>query len=569
MITTQNDGQLLRPDTAMLHPSPTNPRKTFAAEALQELADSIVQHGILQPIVVREMSDDMRQRLGTDCRLEIVAGERRWRAACLAGLQTVPVLLRGLTDAQVINLQIIENLQREGLSPIEEAEGFGQLQAAGMSGPQIAAKVCRTVSYIYAKLKLLALCPEAHEAVRNGTLIESIAVLIARIPVAALQLDALAVATQRDEYTGDLPSFRAVKTHITTAYTRNLAKAPFDIHDAGLTDCGACTACPHNLATQNEGTANVCTNPPCFDDKRNAHNVRALDLPPETPRVEIPRAPGSIGGPTNWTDYDAAGYRLLSGINHGEGRTPAERRSYADWLKANGESVPLAVHLDPFTGDARIIAAKADLIAAAERIAQAKAAETPDPITEPTETPSPTPQAATATTAPEEQPAPKKEAPQRPAAHAPAATSKHANEQYRAALRRACRTSPPLLIAWPLTRLIARLVASKVGGHITDGATESDCIAFLVAYLTDSANLDGEAALEELADALNIDHASIRDCNPSSRAPAAGHPIKYRHPENHAINWSGKGRKPQWITDWIAAGKSLSDLESNAQETAS
>ena len=177
MITTQNAGQILHPDTAMLHPSPTNPRKTFAAEALQELADSIVQHGILQPIVVREMSDDMRQRLGTDCRLEIVAGERRWRAACLAGLQTVPVLLRDLTDAQVVSLQIIENLQREGLSAIEEVEGFGQLQSNGMTGPQIAAQVCRSISYVYAKLKLLALCPEAREAVRNGTLIESIAVL--------------------------------------------------------------------------------------------------------------------------------------------------------------------------------------------------------------------------------------------------------------------------------------------------------------------------------------------------------------------------------------------------------
>ena len=105
---TQDDGQLLRPDTVMLHPSPTNPRKTFAEASLQELAESIKQHGIMQPIVVREMPEAMRLQFGTEARLEIVAGERRWRAANIAGLPTVPVLLRDLTDEQVISLQIIE-----------------------------------------------------------------------------------------------------------------------------------------------------------------------------------------------------------------------------------------------------------------------------------------------------------------------------------------------------------------------------------------------------------------------------------------------------------------------------
>ena len=565
MITTQNDGQLLRPDTAMLYPSPTNPRKTFAAEALQELADSIRQHGILQPIVVREMSDDMRQRLGTDCRLEIVAGERRWRAACLAGLQTVPVLLRDLTDAQVFSLQIIENLQREGLSAIEEAEGFGQLQSNGMTGPQIAAQVCRSISYVYAKLKLLALRPEAREAVRNGTLIESIAVLIARIPVAALQLDALAVATQRDEYTSELPSFRRVKTHITTAYTRNLAKAPFDINDASLTDCGACTACPHNLANQNDGTANVCTNPPCFDDKRNAHNVRALDLPPETPRIEIPRSPGSIGGPTNWTDYDAAGYRLLSGINHGEGRAPAEQRSYADWLKAYGESVPLAVHIDPFTSDARIIASKADLIAAAERIAQAKAAETPEPITEPTETPSPTPQASTAAKAPPEQPVAKKEAPQQSATEAAQLAAVQARAQSEWAQAQALQSeicqNPPLLITWPITKLIAEYMLDT---KIDEEETESDCIAYIVKTLSQRAKALGLPELITLAKSLNIDIEHIQQQHPipaATDSTVTNNPhTRYRHPENPAICWSGKGRKPQWVTEWLANGGDISDL---------
>ena len=228
MTIHTHDGQLIEPDVAMLTPSPTNPRRTFDAEALRGLADSIADHGIMQPIVVRELSDDTRRQLGTEARLEIIAGERRWLAAQLAGLQTVPCILRNPPDDAVERLQIIENLQREGLSPIEEAEGFGRLAAQGLSAEQIAATVGKSKAYVYAKLKLRALCDDVARALHQGKLSESVALQIARIPVPDLQRDALAAVTQPDEYTGEVMSFRRAKAHILQSYTRNLAKAAFD-----------------------------------------------------------------------------------------------------------------------------------------------------------------------------------------------------------------------------------------------------------------------------------------------------------------------------------------------------
>jgi len=271
----QDDGQLLRPDTCMLHPSPTNPRKTFAEEPLQELAESIKQHGIMQPIVVREMPEDMRQRLNTEARLEIVAGERRWRAANIAGLPTVPVLLRDLTDEQVISLQIIENLQREGLSAIEEAEGYEVLRKQGMSAGQIADSVNKSKAYIHAKLKLLELCPEGRDKLRAGELSESVALLVARVP-ASLQARAVARVCETD-YSGNRPSVRTAANILQHHFTKDLGYAWFAQDDEILVaDAGPCNTCPKRLGNQtnDEDDADVCTDPICFELKQTTHKDR-------------------------------------------------------------------------------------------------------------------------------------------------------------------------------------------------------------------------------------------------------------------------------------------------------
>src|SRR5213595_823521 len=136
---------------ASITPSPLQPRKDFAREALQELIDSIRQHGIIQPLIVRQV--------GT--RFELIAGERRWRAAQELGLTTVPAILRTANDLEVLELSLIENLQRADLNPIEEAQGYARLaNEFGMRQEDIAVKVGRSRAAVANALRLLDLHPQ-------------------------------------------------------------------------------------------------------------------------------------------------------------------------------------------------------------------------------------------------------------------------------------------------------------------------------------------------------------------------------------------------------------------------
>jgi ParB family transcriptional regulator, chromosome partitioning protein len=132
-------------------PSPLQPRKDFAPEALQELVDSIRQHGIIQPLIVRH----------TNGRHELIAGERRWRAAQEAGLTRVPVIIRTASDLEVLELSLIENLQRTDLNPIEEAQGYARLAGEfGMRQEDIALKVGRSRAAVANSMRLLDLHPQ-------------------------------------------------------------------------------------------------------------------------------------------------------------------------------------------------------------------------------------------------------------------------------------------------------------------------------------------------------------------------------------------------------------------------
>jgi ParB family chromosome partitioning protein len=136
---------------ASIVPSPLQPRKDFAHEALQELIDSIRQHGIIQPLIVRQA--------GT--RFELIAGERRWRAAQEVGLMQVPVIIRRASDLEVLEISLIENLQRADLNPIEEAQGYARLaNEFGMRQEDIAAKVGRSRAAVANAMRLLDLHPQ-------------------------------------------------------------------------------------------------------------------------------------------------------------------------------------------------------------------------------------------------------------------------------------------------------------------------------------------------------------------------------------------------------------------------
>jgi len=132
-------------------PSALQPRKDFGREALQELIDSIRQHGIIQPLIVRQVG----------ARFELIAGERRWRAAQEIGLATVPAIVRTASDLEVLELSLIENLQRADLNPIEEAQGYARLaNEFGMRQEDIALKVGRSRAAVANALRLLDLHPQ-------------------------------------------------------------------------------------------------------------------------------------------------------------------------------------------------------------------------------------------------------------------------------------------------------------------------------------------------------------------------------------------------------------------------
>jgi ParB family chromosome partitioning protein len=134
-----------------IFPSALQPRKDFAREALQELIDSIRQHGIIQPLIVREAG----------ARFELIAGERRWRAAQEIGLTEVPAIIRSANDLEVLELSLIENLQRADLNAIEEAQGYARLaNEFGMRQEDIALKVGRSRAAVANALRLLDLHPQ-------------------------------------------------------------------------------------------------------------------------------------------------------------------------------------------------------------------------------------------------------------------------------------------------------------------------------------------------------------------------------------------------------------------------
>ena len=266
---------------AQLFPSPTNPRKDFAPEALQELSESIKVHGVLQPLLARVRKGTH----GRDARAttyEIVCGERRWRAAKLAGLKEVPALVRPLDDRQVVEMQVIENLQRADLNAMEEAQGYDVLiHKHGVKAEELAARIGKSRSHIFCRLKLLALCPKGREALFQGKIKAEVGLLIARIPDVKLQEKAL-YEVSGDRWNDEPMSFRKAAAWIKSECMLKLSGAPWPLKDGDLVPAaGACVACPKRTGNQKEvfsdvGSADVCTDPGCYARKKEAWTARTL-----------------------------------------------------------------------------------------------------------------------------------------------------------------------------------------------------------------------------------------------------------------------------------------------------
>lgn len=307
-------------------PSKTNPRKHFDESALAELAKSIKQHGVAQPILVRPLPTTETQ---IDC-VEIVAGERRYRASKLAGRETIPAIVRDMTDAEALEIQVIENLQRQDVHPIEEAEGYEQLMKQhGYTADQLAEKVGKSRSYIYGRLKFCALAPATREAFFDGKLSASTALLIARIP--SLQLQELATAELTDE--DDPLSYRQACEYLQQRYMLDLSRAPFSQTDAKLVSAaGSCQACPKRTGNQPElyadvKRADICTDPDCFAVKRIAHGQKAIA---QAKKKGIP-----VYTPDEYNNDDGAKTENL--VSADENLWAFERRNASDNWKKVGD----------------------------------------------------------------------------------------------------------------------------------------------------------------------------------------------------------------------------------------
>ncbi|HCW79690.1 MAG TPA: stage 0 sporulation protein J [Ruminococcaceae bacterium] len=158
--TEEHTAMMLK--TSELEPNRNQPRRSFNEQALAELADSISKHGVLQPLLVRPLVSGGYQ---------IVAGERRWRAARMAGIDEVPAVVRDMSEEEVMEVALIENLQREDLNPLEEAEGYQSLMKTyGMTQDDVAKTVGKSRPAVTNALRLLSLPPEVKKLVESGTI---------------------------------------------------------------------------------------------------------------------------------------------------------------------------------------------------------------------------------------------------------------------------------------------------------------------------------------------------------------------------------------------------------------
>ena len=252
--------------------SKTNPRKHFDPETLADLAENIKTHGVLQPILVRP--DGKKHQL--------VVGERRFRASKQAKLKTIPAITKKLTDQEAFELQMIENLQRQDLTEIEEARGYRyMLDKFGYKAEDLAEKINKSRAYIYGRLKLASLCKKGQKALEKGEIAASTGLLIARIPAKDQQEKALKEITEED-WREDTMSYREAKSHIEEHYMVRLKGCGFSKKDAKLLPkAGPCTTCPKLTGNQKDlypnTSADVCTDPECFRAKTEANQTILIE----------------------------------------------------------------------------------------------------------------------------------------------------------------------------------------------------------------------------------------------------------------------------------------------------
>jgi ParB/RepB/Spo0J family partition protein len=332
-------------------------RKHRTAQDIKEIGDTLKSVGQIHPILVRpDPLAEVRKSDDGDPLYEVVAGEGRYLGAEYADIDELRAEVRELSDEQVEEIQLIENLRRKGLHELVEAEGYEALMKRGHSVEQIVEETGATSkAYVYARLKLLALCEDARQIFRDGKVSASIALLIARIPVADLQKKAVEHIT-KPTWSGDPMSYRDAARYVQETFMLRLTAAPFLLTDAKLVPgAGACGPCPMRTGNSPDlfgdiGSADVCTNPQCFKAKKDAHLKRELDAAKNNytgMRVIRGEQARRVLGDTRYTHANKA--RLRNGFARPTDKCPDDKkkRTYAELA---GKDAPMVLLQNPDTG---------------------------------------------------------------------------------------------------------------------------------------------------------------------------------------------------------------------------
>lgn len=248
--------QITMLSVATIARNPRNPRKHFDKEKLAELTESVKRHGVLQPVLVRVLADGY----------ELVAGERRWTAACEAGLAELPAIVRELDDDAAFEISVIENSHREDVNPADEAAAFAEYMKRSKYGDadavqQLADKIGHPPAYVKRRLALNGLIAPAREALAGGAMPIGTAMQMARLPQ-PLQKKVHA------ELRGEEYSWREVRWSVGRLLCE-LARAPFD--KAGCAKCGHNGGNEVDLFGESETYDGRCLKPECFQRKLAEH----------------------------------------------------------------------------------------------------------------------------------------------------------------------------------------------------------------------------------------------------------------------------------------------------------
>jgi ParB family transcriptional regulator, chromosome partitioning protein len=268
-----------------IQPSANNPRGSMDGQALSELAQSIKTHGVLQPILVRPVAD------GT---FEIICGERRYRACKTAGKATIPARIVNLSDSEALEAATVENLLRENLHELEEAESYAKLLATNptFTPAIVAERVGKSVSHIFRRLQLLKLDPQLKQFFLDGHMTAAHALVLARLQPAD-QKEVVSQLTQAAKNGAvEFPSVSRLQAWVEENVWLELNNAPFSKDDAALVpEAGPCTTCPKRTGFNPSLFPEVknkeaCTDRNCFQHKLAAFvEIRVKEAPPETVKI--------------------------------------------------------------------------------------------------------------------------------------------------------------------------------------------------------------------------------------------------------------------------------------------